>query len=121
MTFPPHYISEFLVPHSTIHPLRSSNLGLLSIPRSNYKTKGDRAILALTLWKLVPQSVRSAKSLDCFKHILKTHNSYVITYSVKGCTPFILYLKFYLYFVADFFNFIYFFIVLRMFLKVLYI
>ena len=71
----PSYISELLVPHSTSRPLRSSNLGLLSIPHTNRKSKGDHtfAFLAPTLWNHLPQSVRSAKSLDCFKRRLKTH------------------------------------------------
>lgn len=48
----PGYFFWFLI------PFRSSNLSLLFIPRSNCKTKGDRAfaVLAPTLWNHLPQS-----------------------------------------------------------------
>ena len=52
------YISDLHVPHATPRPLSSSNFGLLSVPRSICKTKGDCAfaVLAPTLWNSLPHS-----------------------------------------------------------------
>ena len=69
------YISELLHPYSTSRPLSSSDLGLLSIPCSLLKCKGDCAfaVRAPSLWNSLPSSVRSAESLNVFKKLLKTH------------------------------------------------
>ena len=69
----PSYISHLLVPHYTPRPLSSSNLGLLSVPRSVYKTKSDCAfaVLAPTLWNSLPHSLRFTESVDRFKRLLK--------------------------------------------------
>ena len=49
--------------------LRSSNKGLLDIPASTLKTKGDRAfaVVAPTLWNKI-----NAESVDGFINLLKT-------------------------------------------------
>lgn len=38
----PKYISNLLHPYNSGRALRSSNAGLLSVPRTNFKTRGDR-------------------------------------------------------------------------------
>lgn len=52
----PSHISYLLVPYSTSWLPRSSNLGLLSIPRSNCRTKDGPAfaVLVPTLWIHLP-------------------------------------------------------------------
>ena len=71
----PSYISDLLTPYSTARSLRSSNLGLLAVPRPKLKSRGDRAfaVAAPRLWNSLPLSVRSAPSIDSFKSRLKTH------------------------------------------------
>ncbi|KAF7662785.1 hypothetical protein LDENG_00226180 [Lucifuga dentata] len=55
--------------------LRSANQGFLAVPRSQLKTKGNRAftVVATQLWKSLPQSLREANSVHIFKKLLKTH------------------------------------------------
>ena len=71
----PSYISDLLVPYTPVRNLRSSGSGLLSIPKVNLKTKGDRAfsVRAPRLWNDLPDEIRSAKSVSSFKSLLKTH------------------------------------------------
>ena len=71
----PDYISELLIPKPNVRLLRSSNKGLLLVPRTKLKTKGDRAfaVVAPTLWNGLPLSIKEAESLDAFKSLLKTH------------------------------------------------
>ena len=71
----PEYISELLHPKANVRVLRSSNMGLLDIPATNLRTKGDRAFakVAPTLWNDLPLSVKKAESVDAFKGLLKTH------------------------------------------------
>ncbi|KAF7654411.1 hypothetical protein LDENG_00070170 [Lucifuga dentata] len=69
------YTVELLQPYTPGRSLRSSDQGLLVIPRSRFKTKDDRAfeVAALTLWNSLPPSLRSVDSVDSFKKQLKTH------------------------------------------------
>ena len=71
----PPYTAELLHPSSTSRPLRSSDLGLLSIPCSLLKSKGDCTfgVRAPSLWNSLPYSVRTAESLNVFKKLIKTH------------------------------------------------
>jgi len=59
----PVYICDLLHPYMTSRSLRSSDQGLLVVPRTRLKTKGDRAfeIVAPTLWNALPLDSRSAK------------------------------------------------------------
>ena len=54
--------------------LRSDNTKLLVIPNSNLKTYGDRSfsVAGPKLWNILPQSLRTCKSLEMFKSQLKT-------------------------------------------------
>jgi len=74
----PTYIKDLIKPYKPSRPLRSSAKGLLKIPdaaRSALVNYGERAfsIAAPTEWNNLPEAVRSASSLQCFKTTLKTH------------------------------------------------
>lgn len=58
--------------------LRSSNQNLLSVPRTLWKTCGDRAFEsnAPKLWNALPTQLRFAVSVDCFKMQLRTHSTF---------------------------------------------
>ncbi|KAF7668707.1 hypothetical protein LDENG_00293350 [Lucifuga dentata] len=55
--------------------LRSSGSNLLTITKSNLKTKGDRAFAVRVpkLWNDLPEDLRLAKSVPTFKSQLKTN------------------------------------------------
>lgn len=71
----PVYICDLLRPYITSRSLRSSDKGLLAVPCSCRKTKGDRAfeVVAPTLWNALPSDIRSAVSVDIFRRMLKTY------------------------------------------------
>ncbi len=73
--YAPQYICNLLIPHSTSRSLQSSSQFLLSVPRSHFKTKGDRAfaVAAPRLWNSIPLHIRSSPSISLFKSALKTH------------------------------------------------
>ncbi len=68
----PAHISDLLHPYFTSWSLKSSDQGLLVVPRARLKTKGDRAfeVVAPTLWSALPLVRRSAVA---FKKQLKTY------------------------------------------------
>ena len=55
--------------------LRSSDQLLLCVPKTRLKSYGDRAFFKCTptLWNSLPQTIRSAETLDNFQTLLKTH------------------------------------------------
>ena len=71
----PLYLLDLLPPKPNKRLLRSSDKGLLEVPATNLKTKGDRAFafVAPTLWNALPLPFRNAVSVDSFKRMLKTH------------------------------------------------
>ena len=72
----PQFIEEYLQPHSISgHHLRSFDQGLLKIPRTNFKTFGDRAFARSgpLLWNKLPLEIRNSQSVAIFKSKLKTH------------------------------------------------
>lgn len=72
----PLYIKEYLQPHSVQgHQLRSCDQGLLKVPRTNFKTYGDRAFARSGpfLWNELPLEIRNSPSVTIFKSKLKTH------------------------------------------------
>ena len=71
----PAYINDLILPHATTRALRSSEQGLLRVPRTRLKTKGDRAfeVVAPTLWNKLPQTLRASASVEIFRGQLKTH------------------------------------------------
>ena len=71
----PEYISQLLQPMSQVHSLslRSSENGLLYVPKSRTSLhSGSFSCSAPRLWNTLPQSVREADSLNCFKKCLKS-------------------------------------------------
>ena len=70
----PQYIADLLLPYSPNLPLRSSNQILLCIPRTHFKTRGDRAFQAVApkLWNALPYSLRSIDSCSIFMKQVKT-------------------------------------------------
>ena len=71
----PEYISQLLQPMSQVHSLslRSSENGSLYVPKSRTSLhSGSFSCSAPRLWNTLPQSVREADSLNCFKKCLKS-------------------------------------------------
>ncbi len=71
----PSYLSEAISIRKPNRSLRSSNLGLLSVPRSRFYCRGDRAVAVAgpSLWNKLPASIRAVPSLPVFKYLLKKH------------------------------------------------
>ena len=71
----PAYIKDLLPPKTNKRLLRSSDKGLLEVPGTKLKTKGDRAfaVVAPTLWNALPLILKNAVSVESFKSLLKTH------------------------------------------------
>ena len=71
----PSYLKDLIIPYCPSRPLRSSGVGLLSIPKVNKKSAGNRAFSyrAPFLWNSLPPAIREANSPDIFKARLKTH------------------------------------------------
>lgn len=63
------YIPDLLTPYSTSRTLRSSNLELLAVWRTNFKLRGDHAFAcaAPRLWNSIHNSIISAPSIVSFK------------------------------------------------------
>ena len=71
----PEYISQLLQPMSQVHSLnlRSSENGSLYVPKSRTSLhSGSFSCSPPRLWNALPQSVREADSLNCFKKCLKS-------------------------------------------------
>lgn len=71
----PTYLSDMLLSYQPSRVLRSSGTGLLIIPRVNTKTHGEAAFshYGPRLWNSLPESIRTAETVDVFKRRLKTH------------------------------------------------
>ena len=78
----PTYITDLVQPPSVQRSLRSSNKGLLHVPRSGLKQRADRAfgVAAPRLWNHLPLDIRSAPSISAFKPRLKT-----VSFAVCKC------------------------------------
>ena len=71
----PSYItSMFTMQAQERYSLRSNTSLQLKIPRTKYKTCGDRAfpVAAATLWNRLPYNIRDSQSIDTIKSRLKT-------------------------------------------------
>ena len=76
LTLSPSYRSDLLHLHRSSRSLRSSEDTLImSVPKFNSKTKGDRSFsyLAAKSWTSLPPDIRHAKTLDKFKSKLKSY------------------------------------------------
>lgn len=64
-----------LLTYEPSRTLRSSDRGLLFIPKVRTKTHGEAAFYydAPRLWNSLPEDMRAAASVDIFKSKLKTH------------------------------------------------
>ena len=71
----PSYLSGVLCTYHTSRSLRSSNEGLLKVPKRALKTVGERSFsfLVPSVWNSLPFSVRNQSSLAQFKSALKTY------------------------------------------------
>jgi len=71
----PGYMTGLIQPYTSVRSLRSSGQNLLMVPRTRFKTRGDRSFKAVAprLWNELPLSLRSLDSVDIFKKQLKTH------------------------------------------------
>ena len=71
----PLYLKELVTPYKPARSLRSESAFLLQVPKTRTKTYGERRFdkAAATLWNALPSNLRLAKSVDIFKHGLKTH------------------------------------------------
>ena len=70
----PQYLIDLVPRYEPQRALRSADQGLITAPKTNLKTKGDRAFQAVApnLWNMLPQALRDAPSVDIFKNKLKT-------------------------------------------------
>ena len=64
----PQYLSEMLITRNVHYGLRSHEAPTLNIPKTKWKTLGDRAE-----WNSLPEDVRSSNDVSVFKRKLKTH------------------------------------------------
>ena len=71
----PEYLSELLVYYKPEKNLRSAEKDLLSVPKTNLVTAGDRAfsVVAPKEWNKLPQHIKNAKTLSAFKTAIKTY------------------------------------------------
>ena len=71
----PSYISDLIQPYTPARNLRSVDQNLLMVPRTRFRTRGDRSFQAVAprLWNDLPLSLRSMESVDSFKRQLKTY------------------------------------------------
>ena len=70
----PAYINSLLKNYKPSRNLRSVDQGLLTVPKSNQRTYGDRAfsVAAPKLWNSLPLDIRNSGSITLFKCKLKT-------------------------------------------------
>lgn len=83
----PLYICDLLHPYITIWSLRSSDQGLLVVPRSWLKTKGVGVfeVVALALWNTLPIDIRSAVS-DALKNSWRLiYSNWPLSHLVLSC------------------------------------
>jgi len=70
----PNYLHELITTYTPNRPLRSSDAGLLAVPRTS-TTTADRAfrVTAPRIWNSLPETIRSATSVSQFTRRLKSH------------------------------------------------
>ena len=68
----PSYIQGILHVYTSGRSLRSSGQDLLTVPRTRFKTRGDRAfcVVAPRLWNSLPLALRALDSVGTFKKCL---------------------------------------------------
>ena len=75
ISFNTTYLQEMIKWHVPRRALRSSSALLQEVSRCRCKTLGTRSFryAGPTLWNDLPLKVRSAKDINCFKSLMKTH------------------------------------------------
>lgn len=70
----PDYLSSLVVPYRPSRTLRSSSKFLLALQDSRLKSYGDRSfrVAAQKEWNKLPDFIKKAPSINCFKKHLKT-------------------------------------------------
>ena len=70
----PQYLSEMVTTRNVHYGLSSHEVLSLNIPRTKWKTLGDRAfkVAAPKLWNSLPEDVHSSNGVRVFKSKLKT-------------------------------------------------
>ena len=86
----PPYLAELVEPYIPARALRSADMSLLRVRRTNLRSRGDRAFAAAApkLWNDLPFPIRNAQSIGAFKSLLKTH-----LFSLAFNTPWFLFLS----------------------------
>ncbi|XP_033747064.1 uncharacterized protein LOC117332287 [Pecten maximus] len=71
----PMYLRDLVTPYVPSRSLRSEHENYLVEPKTRTKTYGDRRFdkAAASLWNRLPLKIRSARKIDSFKTLLKTH------------------------------------------------
>ena len=71
----PQYMSQMLTVRESMHHIQHLDVLTLDLPRTNYRTVGDRAFIvaAPTLWNALPIELRIIKDITVFKRKLKTY------------------------------------------------
>ena len=71
----PIYLSDLLQKYQPARSLRSSNKGLLNVPKHKLKSYGSRAfsVSGPVLWNSLPYDIKSSENIEIFKKKLKTH------------------------------------------------
>jgi len=63
------YIVDILIPYQNTRNMRTSSQMILHVPKTRFKSKGDRdfAVAALHLWNPLPKHFKPSPSVDSFK------------------------------------------------------
>lgn len=82
-----------LHPYSSVRPLRSNTLNLLSVPRTLFKTRGEQASEAAApeLWTTLPAKSQSAGSVVSFKNLFSQALVYQVYILLNYCALWLLF------------------------------
>ncbi len=82
----PPYVSELLQVYKPLRSLRYAEKGVLFVPRTKYKRRGDGAfaVVAPKLWNNLPLHIRYAPTLGSSKRHFKIHFLCIASTSEEG-------------------------------------
>ena len=70
----PSYLNNMLKPYAQLQALRSSNMDLLTVPRTDTSLGLCRfSVAGPRVWNRLPHELRQCNTLSCFKSNLKTY------------------------------------------------
>ena len=75
----PAYLQNMLTTQRGRYAFRSTESMMLMIPKTKFKTRGDRSFAAPKLRNNLPVQVRKSPDIETFKSRLKTHLFYLTT------------------------------------------